>query len=81
MKEGKVCHDHCMYVRSGRLPKHHHLTNMLIGVVMATTHLQKLLLVNAAKVELDLGLDQVSPDHDPTRPAIITEIIFKIIFM
>ena len=81
MKEGKVCHDHCMHVCSGRLPKHHHLTNMLIGAVMATTHLQKLLLVNAAKVELDLGLDQVSPDHDPTRPAIITEIIFKIIFM
>ena len=81
MKEGKVCHDHCMHVCSGRLPKHHHLTIVLVWAVMATTHLQKLFLVNAAKVELDLGLDQVSAYHDSTRPATITEIIFKIIFM
>ena len=52
-----------------------------IGSVMATTHLQKLFLDNAAKVELDLGLDQVSADHDSTRPATITDIIFKIIFI
>ena len=77
MEEGKVGHDQNMHVCSGRLAKHHHLKNMCVGAVMVCTHLQKLTLVNAAKVELNLGLDQVSADHESTRPAIIIQIISR----